>query len=59
MNTENALTEKIRKYNEKMAYQKEKDKVDDKQLPKECALVKILKELLVVSAEVLSVALAQ
>ena len=40
MNTENALAEQIRQYNEKMAYQKARDKVADKQWQKEFDLAK-------------------
>lgn len=40
MNTENALAESIRQYNEKMAYQKERDKVADAQWKKEFDLAK-------------------
>lgn len=40
MNTENALAEQIRQYNEKMAYQKERDKVADKQWEKQYKLAK-------------------
>lgn len=40
MNTENALAESIRQYNEKMAYQKERDKVADAQWKKEYDLAK-------------------
>ena len=40
MNTENALAEQIRQYNEKMAYQKQRDKVADAQWQKEYELSK-------------------
>ena len=40
MNTENALAEQIRQYNEKMAYQKQRDKVADAQWQKEFDLAK-------------------
>ena len=40
MNTENALAESIRQYNEKMAYQRERDKVADAQWQKEYNLAK-------------------
>lgn len=40
MNTENALAEQIRQYNEKMKYQKARDKVADKQWQKEFDLAK-------------------
>lgn len=40
MNTENALKEQIRQYNENMKYQKQRDKVKDKQWEKEYALSK-------------------
>ena len=40
MNTENALQEQIRQYNEKMAYQRERDKVADAQWQKEFDLAK-------------------
>ena len=40
MNTENALAEQIRQYNEKMKYQKDRDKVADKQWQKEFDLAK-------------------
>ena len=40
MNTENALAEQIRQYNEKMAYQRERDKVADAQWQKEFDLAK-------------------
>ena len=40
MNTENALAEQVRQYNEKMKYQKERDKVADKQWQKEYDLAK-------------------
>ena len=40
MNTENALAESIRQYNEKMAYQRERDKVADQQWEKEYKLAK-------------------
>ena len=40
MNTENALAEQVRQYNENMKYQKERDKVKDKQWQKEYDLAK-------------------
>ena len=40
INTENALAEQIRQYNESMAYQKERDKVEDAQWEKQYALSK-------------------
>lgn len=40
MNTENSLAESIREYNEKMAYQRERDKVADAQWQKEFDLAK-------------------
>ena len=40
MNTENALAESIRQYNEKMAYQKERDAIEDKQWEKQYKLSK-------------------
>lgn len=40
MNTENALAEQIRQYNEKMAYQRERDAVADAQWQKEYDLAK-------------------
>lgn len=40
MNTENSLAESIRQYNEKMAYQRERDKVADKQWEKQYKLAK-------------------
>ena len=40
MNTENALAEQIRQYNEKMAYQRERDAIEDKQWEKQYNLSK-------------------
>ena len=40
MNTENALAESIRQYNEKMAYQRERDRIADEQWQKEYDLAK-------------------
>lgn len=40
INTENALAEQVRQYNENMAYQKERDKVSDEQWQKEYNLTK-------------------
>lgn len=40
MNTENALAESIRQYNEKMAYQKERDRIADQQWQKQYELSK-------------------